>query len=480
MSPTPRRSHIWLKLLFATAIFLIFFEFGVRHFVGDVRVKESQGQDAYFKALGVHPSDQPLPDKPAVTPKTRFRVVVAGDSTAVGFPYGLQYSFGELLKIGLAACGHDIDVITIGIAGRSSVGVIADLDAALAFEPDLLVVYVGHNEFAHRISQISPLGRNREGADVLVQGFSDIFRVLRERRDAANALKLPAMFGPELKVAQRIWRSGDPEARFSVSLPMRDRERTYHESRFGEHITKIGAAARDRNVPVLFVEPVSNLFSAPLASGKLYDPRASAAWTDGIQQINHSPGTGAVRLAEARDLDPAPVRLSTKLRTILRESAGKSAFDLSIDPLERRFIDFVHPEPALAAGFASKLASALPVPELRAAGAGGANNDIFIKGIRQFLDSPEARAAIARGDGLGRMLSAQMHLEYGNREAAERDVASIPAAERNFGHVIIYDLALRFRGAGGEASAALEEILLLHPDWRDPVDWWRSFVASQK
>jgi hypothetical protein len=144
--------------------------------------------------------------------------------------------------------------------------------------------------------------------------------------------------------------------------------------------------------------------------------------------------------------------------------------------LEKRYIDLVHPTPALAAEFAERVARALPpsVPRLDAADAAAVEK--FRAACQRHLERSDVAPLLANGDTLGRQLMAQMHLEYGNRGGCEDDVKQVPVPQRTFGMVLLLDLALRWRGAAAEADAALDAMSSLHPDWKPSIDWWRSRV----
>ncbi|MBL8695403.1 MAG: hypothetical protein JNJ88_15030 [Planctomycetes bacterium] len=463
------------------------------------KVGRDAAPEAYFSALGVHPSDQPLPPR-ETGPKGALRFVVLGDSTAVGFPYSLflpprggrpapdgtpptsptNLSFGAFLAEGLAAAtGKNIDLLGFTIQGRSSVGVLADLEPAFDLEPDLLIVYIGHNELAHRIANIGPFGRARHGGlDGLFPGWVDLLRGLRtgaRQREGARLDGMPRAFPSELSQAAKFLALGNPEARLPEDLPVEPREVELHLDRYEKNLKQIAESARERGIPCVFVEPTSSLLSAPLSSGKLYAPRAQQLWEQGMAVRGSDPVRARTLLVEARDLDPAPIRLTTAARERLRRAVGKAAIAIEGDGLEERFVDPVHPRPALAADLAERLALALPfekLPRLRAGEA--APLERFRLACRSMLeDRAEIRQAVKLGDATGTMLAAYLHLQYGNRAAAESELAIVPEADRDFRMTLLMDLALRWRGAREDANAILDRTSARHPDWAESIAWWR-------
>ena len=96
---------------------------------------------------------------PKVAPDTQYflankakgtvRIVVAGESTAAGFPYGRFGSPAALLQEQLKRQYPDqsIEVISVAMAAINSYTVQDLLPEILAISPDAVVLYLGHNEY---------------------------------------------------------------------------------------------------------------------------------------------------------------------------------------------------------------------------------------------------------------------------------------------------------------------------------------------
>jgi lysophospholipase L1-like esterase len=85
-------------------------------------------------------------------PARGFRVFVVGESTAAGVPYLPELAFGGWLERGLreALPGLEIEVVNVALSGYASRRVLPVVREVIRHEPDLLVIYMGHNEFAER------------------------------------------------------------------------------------------------------------------------------------------------------------------------------------------------------------------------------------------------------------------------------------------------------------------------------------------
>jgi lysophospholipase L1-like esterase len=79
-----------------------------------------------------------------------FRVFVVGGSSAAGVPYGYEHSFSAWLEQRLVVelPGVPVEVVNVSASGFGTKRLLNRVRRLAAFEPDLLIVYSGHNEFA--------------------------------------------------------------------------------------------------------------------------------------------------------------------------------------------------------------------------------------------------------------------------------------------------------------------------------------------
>ena len=88
----------------------------------------------------------------AEKPEGALRIFVVGGSSAAGFPYGYDYAFSSFLEQRLAAelgAGR-VEVVNAAVEGYASRRIAAIVEEIARYEPDLLIVYSGHNEMAER------------------------------------------------------------------------------------------------------------------------------------------------------------------------------------------------------------------------------------------------------------------------------------------------------------------------------------------
>lgn len=119
-------------------------ELNGRHFL----IMNPAVRHRYFSRISFAPSSSPdyfLDPKPAGV----FRIFCLGGSTTVGFPYWYNASFSSFLRDRLQSTFPDraIEVINLGMTATNSYTVLDMTEDLFELEPDLLIVYDGHNEF---------------------------------------------------------------------------------------------------------------------------------------------------------------------------------------------------------------------------------------------------------------------------------------------------------------------------------------------
>ena len=95
---------------------------------------------------------EPMPEREflAEKPSNGFRIFVVGESSAAGYPYPPAYAFGAWLQRHLAAGLPDlsVEVVNAAVAGYSSRRTLVALREVAQHQPDVVIVYSGHNEWA--------------------------------------------------------------------------------------------------------------------------------------------------------------------------------------------------------------------------------------------------------------------------------------------------------------------------------------------
>ena len=197
-------------------------------------------------------------------PDGTLRIFVLGGSTTRG--YGVERSFATVLQDRLVEelDGRRVEVINGGYPAYGSHRVLAITRRATRFQPDLVIVYMGHNEFLEDVFYdpggiVARLDRAR--------GFARRFRVANWARHLAGNptelvhSKLPAEF-----LGNQDYPLIRSRAEYELRLKLLDR-----------HVREMTAACRSAGTPIVFVPAVPNLLFPPGDSvhGPGFDPSSN-------------------------------------------------------------------------------------------------------------------------------------------------------------------------------------------------------------
>ncbi len=243
-------------------------------------------------------------------PANTVRVFLFGESAAKGYPQPRNLSIASFLEAMLEDTwpGRDVEVIDLGTTAVASFPIVYMAREALAYQPDLFVLYVGNNEFfgAYGTASINSSGTLPSGVLpfvraarglALVQAVDWVFR-----RDAdADRTLMEQMIGQTV-------------------IPADSPLRTAAAANLRTHLGRIMAMAKDAGVPVVACTTASNesglvpLGEGAAAPARFAEGRARAAAGD----------RAAARAAflEARDLDTMPWRPTSATEAAIRDAAA--------------------------------------------------------------------------------------------------------------------------------------------------------------
>ena len=126
---------------------------------GSLIISDQAGAISYFYANRSRPGYNEQYDFLAPKPKNVFRIFIVGESSAKGYPEPRCLASSAFLKkmLGDAWPDRKVEVINLGTTAVASFPVLGMMTEALAFEPDLIIIHTGHNEFfgAYGVGSIS-------------------------------------------------------------------------------------------------------------------------------------------------------------------------------------------------------------------------------------------------------------------------------------------------------------------------------------
>lgn len=224
-----------------------------RGFDGGARYLVPEPGGGHRTAMFVRPADEQV-----IPPKgDALRVVLFGGSNTEGFPYDW---LDDRLSEVAAAFGRDVEVVNLGRRGYGSGRVRLLVPQALALEPDLLLVYSGHNEFVEasfRLDLELASGASAGGALHGIEGVARhlaVYRALQGRfAERAGATR----------AARRPQEQAFEHEKFAA-LPWEGTLEKYAEYR--ANLEAMVADARGAGVPLVLCTVAGNDFSAPFVS----------------------------------------------------------------------------------------------------------------------------------------------------------------------------------------------------------------------
>jgi len=167
-------------LLLVPVVFFVFLEFGLwmAHYGGNLQLvlKKNYGGRDYYQlnpnvAKRYFSSNQiAIPQLfeevfPVQKSPNTFRIFFLGGSTTAGFPFELNARVSSLLEDRLQALFPEktIEVVNFGISAVNSYTVLDFMPELIRYQPDLFLIYMGHNEFygALGVGSTEYLGRSR-------------------------------------------------------------------------------------------------------------------------------------------------------------------------------------------------------------------------------------------------------------------------------------------------------------------------------
>lgn len=208
--------------------------------------------------------------KPAGT----FRIFCLGGSTVVGYPYWHNASFSSFLRERLRRIfpGRDIEVLNLGMTAVNSYTVLDLVRELPMYDPDLIIIYDGHNEFYGALGA-GALGRVAHHR-WLVLAYTRlvhcrIFLLIREGyvrlREAMRGEGEALTRGPTLEL-------------LAGRQLIPTKSALYEDSRlvFESNLKDICSIAREHHIPILLSTQVSNLRNMPPFSSEA--PTGLATW----------------------------------------------------------------------------------------------------------------------------------------------------------------------------------------------------------
>jgi tetratricopeptide (TPR) repeat protein len=281
------------------------------------------------------PKDLFLKEKP----ENGYRIFVLGGSTTAGFPYGNNLMFSRILWRRLQDTFPEkrIEVVNTAMAAVNSYTMLDFIDEILEYEPDLILIYAGHNEFygALGVASLESLGQSRLFIKIyLKMQHLRLFRLLR-----AFISNVKAIFQ-----RNHVEQSEDLTATLMERIvseqviPLGSELYERGKEQFRCNMEEILQKADEANVSVMLSELVSNVGAQEPFQSVQSDtfPPAKQVYEQ-AQQVEARGDYNKARelYLRAKDLDALRFRATEEFNNIICELASK--YRVPVVPMKRIF-----------------------------------------------------------------------------------------------------------------------------------------------
>jgi len=180
-------------------------------------------------------------------PEGVFRIMFAGGSSTIGFPFQPRSAPGDRLEELLESMLRDmeVEVIPIGRMSMYSSEVQKSVQASLKYGPDLIVVYTGHNEFISLKRRLPP-GMERSGK------LLDRIRIAR----AASGMYFALARNPYERAKEEGLTLRKPP-------PLSKKQYQRATGEYRRNLDKIAKAAQENDTPLMLCTLGANLSDWP-------------------------------------------------------------------------------------------------------------------------------------------------------------------------------------------------------------------------
>ena len=193
----------------------------------------------------------------------RLRIFCVGGSTVQGRPFAVETSFSTWLQLSLEAAdeSRQFEVINCGGVSYASYRLAPIVEEILDYQPDLIVLYTGHNEFLEdrtydAVKNTSPL---------ILSVHEKLSRLKTYCFLRSLALTEPTEGGDVDSQIEILPSEVEARLDFRNGLEQYTRDEAWKSnvvSHFTHNLKRIALAARSADVPLMVCNPVSNLRDA--------------------------------------------------------------------------------------------------------------------------------------------------------------------------------------------------------------------------
>lgn len=202
--------------------------------------------------------------------KKTVRGFLIGESTSEGFPYYSNNDFGKMAEKTLTEANflNNLEIHNVSFAAMSSYYVYDVAKKILKYDPDFIVIYSGHNEYYGTLGSISGSNHILKRLYLILKEikiFQFLIGIVENRKNNfGNESLMEKMYD------NRIVEPDDKINKITLK-------------NFMANIEDVVKIYSSKGIPVIMIEPVSNIFSMPPFKG--YDERLESNFLNKYLEI---------------------------------------------------------------------------------------------------------------------------------------------------------------------------------------------------
>ncbi|MBK7106245.1 MAG: tetratricopeptide repeat protein [Ignavibacteriae bacterium] len=265
-----------------------------------------------------------------------FRVFVLGGSSAEGYPYSPMGSFSRYVRkrLELVYPNTHIEVVNLGMTAVNSYTILDLFPEVLDQQPDLILIYAGHNEYygALGVGSVQSFGSSRNLINLIL--YLNNFKTTQLVRNSIQWVTSLFFSSENIKSSGTLMSQMANDKNIILDSDV------YNAGlqQFKENFTDILTLCKEKGVPVIIGKLASNLkdqkpfISVATQGYKNTDKVYEEAW-DNFKNDNFKKADSLFRLA--KDLDALRFRAPSKMNMII-DQLGKE-FNVATVPIDSIF-----------------------------------------------------------------------------------------------------------------------------------------------
>ena len=243
----------------------------------------------------------------AIKSKNTFRIFCLGGSTTAGFPYEMNVPYPQQLKFILEDNFPEkkIEIINLGLSAINSFTILDWIPQIINHEPDLIIIYMGHNEY---------YGAYGVGSKISFTNNGLLVRFALKLKNLHSFLMLEKILSFSIaKIENKSNGTLMEQISNKKEIPIDSKLRQKVYNNFDKNLEIILNDITNNNIPVIISTLTSNILDqAPFGKNGTDDSESMESiefYNEGIDFFaNQNYDSSKICLNKARDLDEIPFR----------------------------------------------------------------------------------------------------------------------------------------------------------------------------